>query len=199
MAVTIFLLLAGGIFAAVSTASRTAADLTLSRLQSERLDALHRFLSHLWANLPTTATLELRIDSKRLKAGSAELLISPAPSFADFASATRSGGLALGLSADSGSPTFSAANFDAALSGSSRDEDLLHSPWIPLLPEVTAIRWRFQPEGQAGWQEVWRPENGRPVLADLEIGLSDGSSEQWLFVIPRLQKISQASGEGSSQ
>jgi prepilin-type N-terminal cleavage/methylation domain-containing protein len=192
MAVTIFLLLAGGIFAAVSTATRTATDLTLARLQSERIDGLHRFLSHLCANLPATSTVELRVDSSREKSGSPELLISPAPAFTDFSSSHRSGGLVLGLTKnEQGVVSFSAANFDASLSGPDRDKDILRAPWIFLLPDVVRTRWRFQSQEQAGWQETWAPGQGRPVLAEFELVLSDGSTELWQFAIPRIQKPAQ--------
>lgn len=192
MAVTIFLLLAGGIFAAVSTATRTATDLTLARLQSERIDALHRFLSHLFANLPPTSALELRVDSSREKSGATELLISPAPAFADFATSRRSGGLVLGLAkSEQSAVSFSATNFDATLSGADRDKDLLRTPWISLLPDVVRTRWRFQSPEQAGWQETWAPGQGRPVLAEFELVLADGSTELWQFALPRIQKPTQ--------
>ncbi len=194
MALAIFLMLAGGIFAAVSVSTRVSADLTLARLEDERSDALQRFLRQLFVNLPGTARFELRMQ----KGGGQELLVTSAPEFANFsAQSVPAGGVALGaVAGDAGAPVFSLANFDETASPEDRDHQLRDAAWIGLLPDVTAVRWRFAADEGSGWQETWDQGKGRPGLAEIEITMSDGGSRQWQFLIP---KVSASAAGGSAK
>jgi len=191
----IFLMLAGGIFAAVSVSTRVSADLTLARLEDERADALQRFLRQLFVNLPSTAQFELRTQSSEKGGSGQELLVSSAPEFANFsAQSITSGGLALGTIASAAGPmAFALANFDDAASPEERDRQLRGPIWIGLLPDVSAVRWRFAANENSGWQETWDQTKGRPGLAELEITLNDGGRRQWQFLIPPV-KASSAGG-----
>jgi prepilin-type N-terminal cleavage/methylation domain-containing protein len=186
LAVAIFLLLAGGIFAAVTVTTRAANEVALARLDSERMDAMQGFLRHLFANLSGDARLELRVRSSGQKGNVVELLIAPTPEFAEFSEHSESaGGLAIGAIPDgAGASSFSLVNYDATASPESRDGQLQRAVWITMLPGVREIRWRFAASETSGFQETWKPENGRPGLADLEMTRADGIVRNWQFRIP---------------
>jgi len=188
LSVTIFLLLAGGIFAAVTVTMKASSEVALVRLESERLDALQRFLRHVFSNLPGETRLELRIRQWKSRGDVVELLFAPAPEFASFSqNANESGGLVLGAMPDgSGAFTFSLANYGAEGSADVRDKQLQDAAWTAMLPGVRKIRWRFAGSETTGLQETWLPANGRPGLADLEITLADGSAKHWQFLIPEI-------------
>ncbi len=195
----IFLMLSGGIFAAVSVSTRVSADLTLARLEDERADALQRFLRQLFVNLPGTAQFELRVRSAGKGGGGQELLVTSAPEFANFSSQSiPSGGLALGTtSGEYGTQVFSLANFDDTTSPEDRDRQLRGAAWIGLLPDVTAVRWRFAADENSGWQETWDYTKGRPGLVELDITMTDGNHQLWHFLVPKVQ--SQLSSQGAKR
>lgn len=192
LSVAIFLLLAGGIFAAVSVTMKAANEITLTRLESERIDAFQRFVRVLFSNLPGRARAELRVRQWEGKGSVVELLLAPAPEFADFSrNAAETGGIALSAVPDgSGFFTLSLKNFGSELSPEDRDRQLRGPGWIALLPGVQEIRWRFASSNMPGLQETWDANNGRPALADLELTLADGSRKHLQCLIPEVQPIS---------
>ncbi len=188
LSVAIFLLLAGGIFAAVSATTQVSTEVALMRIESERFDALQGFLRKLFSNLPPAARLELRARDAGASGAVVELLISQAPAFAVF---TRGGkrdeGLALAAIPDKrGALALSLSNIDVQ-SLQNRDQELQAAFWITLMPDIRQIRWRFAATQTTGLQETWVPNDGRPGLADLEISLRDGTSRHWQFFIPAVQ------------
>ena len=197
LSVTIFLLLAGGIFAAVTVSIKASGEIVRIGQEAERLDALQRFLRQVFSNLPGAARLELRIRSAGRRGAAVELLLWPVPEFASFSqNAQQSGGLALSAIPDgSGWLTFSLANFGAELSAENRDQHLQRAAGIVMLPGVRKIRWRFAAAETSGLQETWEPANGRPGLANLEITMADGTEKHWQFFIPAIQ----AAGEKAAQ
>jgi len=190
LSVSIFLLLAGGIFTAVTVTTKASAEVALVRRETERFDALQRFLRQVFSNLPASTQLELRVRPVPSLGRAVEVLIAPAPEFADLSAPTeQAGDLALGAIPDgTGALTFSLTNFNGTLSTTERDRQLENASWIPLLPGVADFRWRFAGTETSGLQETWEPANGRPALADLVVTMTDGTIKHWQFLIPELAR-----------
>jgi len=188
LSVTIFLLLAGGIFAAVTVSIKASSEIVRIGQETERLDALQRFLRQVFSNLSGAARLELKIRPADGRGDAVELLLWPVPESASFSqNAQPSGGLALDAMPDgSGLLTFSLANFGAELSAENRDQQLQGATWIAMLPGVRQVRWRFAAAETTGLQETWEPANGRPGLVNLEITMADGTEKHWQFLIPEI-------------
>lgn len=188
ISVAIFLLIAGGIFEAVSISMKASRDISMARLESERIDSFQRFGRLLFSDLPGDSRVELRVRQGRGGRDIVELLLSPVPALADFSSDSRpSGGLALSALPDrAGAYTISAANFDDEASPVERDEALEAAVWIPLLPGVKSIRWKFAAPDSPWLEETWPAGRGRPTLAELELGLADGENSRFQFAIPRM-------------
>ncbi len=189
LAVTIFLLLAGGIFAAVTVSIKASGEIVRIGQEAERLDALQRFLRQIFSNLPGTARIELRVRPVSGRGNAVELLLWPVPEFASFSqNARETGGLALGALPDgSGMFTLSLTNFGAELSADNRDKQMQGAAWTAMLPGIREVQWRFAAAETNGLQETWDPSNGRPGLANLEITMADGTEKHWQFLIPALQ------------
>lgn len=186
LSVAIFLLIAGGIYLAVSAATRASADIALARLDSERMDSFQRFLRTVFSNLPRDAKVELRVRSGPASAGVIELLLSPVPDLADFTrDAQETGGAAISAIPDgAGTYTISVANFDSEADPTKRDKQIENANWIPLLREIRDIRWRFLAANAQDFEEAWDAGKGRPVLADLAVTLPDGGISDFQFAIP---------------
>ena len=189
LSVAIFLLLAGGIFTAVSVTMTASGEITLARLESERLDALQRFLRTLFSNLPGPAQIELRVRPGAGRGNVVELLLAPTPDFVNFSRhAEESGGIVLSaLPDESGRFTLAFKNFGAELSPQDRDRQLSGPGWIALLPGIREVRWRFSSSNDKGFQETWDAANGRPALAELDLRLADGSRRTFQCLIPHVQ------------
>ncbi len=130
---------------------------------------------------------------REVKGGSAvELLVFPAPDFLDFGAG--GGGLGLSLAAlpnGRGSYTFSMANYRTA-EGEDREKELEAAAWIPLLPDVRSVKWRFGMPGQPVLQETWDANSGRPAFVVLNFTLTDGSSSEFTFGLPPLARAGAA-------
>lgn len=200
ISVAIFLLIAGGIFEAVSISMKASRDISVARLESERLDSFQRFGRLVFSNLPRDARVELRVRQGRARGDIVELLLSPVPALADFSRDSRqSGGLALSAMPDqAGAYTIAAANFDSESSAAERDRALEATVWIPLLPGVKSIRWRFAAPESPRLEETWAEGRGRPTLADLEFTMADGEAPHFQFAIPGAP-ATQANGAGPTQ
>lgn len=197
LSTAIFVLLAGGIFTAVSVSLTASSAVTLARWDSERLDAMQRLLQKLFSSLPANSRFELRARSMGGKTA-AELLISEAPAWAAFTRSSGERGIAIcGLPDGSGSTMLSVANFNAEESTDRRDAKLQDAAWMKLLPNMRGVRWRFaKAESTGGLQETWEAGEGRPSMINLEFQMTDGSSHSWFFHVPRLQAAPSPKMEG---
>lgn len=191
LSVAIFLLLVGGIFAAVSAATSASTQIALNQLETERFDSLQRFLRQVFLNLPGDARLELKTRPTGGSGNVIELQISPAPEFTDFSqNSLLAGGLCIAAIPDSkGNFRLCVTNFDSELPLSERDKQLSNATWIAMLSDVREIRWRFAGIDNPGLQETWQTSNGRPGLANFELTMSDGSTKEWQFFIPVVQPV----------
>jgi prepilin-type N-terminal cleavage/methylation domain-containing protein len=196
VSVAIFIMLAGGIFSAVSVAVTASAEVSAAQLATARMDAFQRFVRVLFLNLPPDATLDLRIRQEAGRGDVVEMLLWPAPEIADFGGpGQRSDGLALAARPDGdGAFTISVANFDPAEDEARRDAGLAETDWLPILPEVRTLRWRFGQANGTPLVETWKPEQGRPVMIDLELTRLDGSVLPLQFWLPPVAQGADAPG-----
>ncbi len=187
IAMVVFMLLVGGIFTVVAVSTTSAREITTTRLQGARLDSFQTLVRTVFLNLPFDARIDLRV--REVKGGSAvELLIFPAPDFMDFS--TGGGGIGLSLAAlpdGRGAYTVSMANFHSR-EGEDREKELADAAWIPLLPDVRSVQWRFGMPGQPVLQETWDANSGRPAYVVLNLTLSDGSASEFTFGVPVLTR-----------
>ena len=197
LSTAIFVLLAGGIFTAVSVSLTASSAVTLARWDSERLDAMQRLLQKLFSSTPANSRFELRVRSVAGKT-TPELLLSEAPAWAAFTRASGERGIAIcSLPEAGGSTVLSVANFNSEESTDRRDAKLQEAAWMKLLPNVRGVRWRFaKADSTGGLQETWEAGEGRPAMVNLEFQMTDGSSHSWFFDVPRLQAAPSPKVEG---
>lgn len=189
IAMVVFMLLVGGIFTVVTVSTISAREVTTMRLQGARIDSFQTLLRTLFFNLPPDARIDLRV--RDAKGGPAvELLILPAPDFMNFQTGGTGAGLAIAALPDGrGACTISMANFRSPV-GEEREKEIAAAAWIPLLPDVRSVRWRFGLAGQPILQETWDGNSGRPVFVVFDLTLTDGSTSEFTFGVPILTRAS---------
>ena len=187
IAMVVFMLLVGGIFTVVAVSTTSAREITTTRLQGARIDSFQTLLRSIFLNLPPDARIDLRV--RDAKGGPAvELLIFPAPDFMDFSTGGSGEGLSLAALPDGrGAYTVSMANYHTR-EGEDREREIAAATWIPLLPDVRSVKWRFGMPGQPVLQETWDANSGRPAFIVLNLTLSDGVSPEFTFGVPVLTR-----------
>jgi prepilin-type N-terminal cleavage/methylation domain-containing protein len=188
ISIAIFLLLAGGIFAAVSAAFTGSTQVVTSQLETERFEAFQQFVRKLYISLPADATIELRQRKTGDRGDVVEVLIWPVAGFAQFGVDAKDG-LALSAIPDgAGGFKMSIGYFRSEDTPQEREDDIQRTSWLPLLPDVKQIRWRFAPARNPVFVDTWHSENGRPGIAELSLTMKDGGSSVSDYWIPQLQR-----------
>jgi|GEM_PF-874669 len=188
IAIAIFLLLAGGIFAAVSAAFAGSAQVVTSQLDSERFDAFQQFVRKLYTSLPADATIELRQRKAGDRGDVVEVLIWPVAGFAQFGVDSKDGLALSALPDGAGGFKMSIGYFRSEDTPQEREDDIQRTDWLTLLPNVKEIRWRFAPARNPVFVDTWHSENGRPGIAELSLTMKDGGSTVSDYWIPQLQR-----------
>jgi len=184
MAVAIFILLAGGIFATIQSALRASAELSEAQLETSRDEAFERFCRHLFLNLPADSRIELHSQRWDPFGDLAVLLIWPAPPGMDL-SLPHGDGVVLALVPDgSGNLELAVTGFSSELSPGARERYLQGATWTKLLPKITWVRWRFVSQTDPKYVESWTAENGRPALVELTLGRGAKSEESFQLQVP---------------
>lgn len=184
VAIAIFILLAGGIFATVQTGFTASSEVAEAQLHSERFRAFQQFLRRLFLSLPPDATLELRIRKDAARGDFIELLIEPVPGSVRFGPSPGDGMALTAVPDGKGRFTFSMAYFETDNVNLDPDSALENADWMPLLPDVTTARWKFADARNPILSETWQSNSGRPGLAELELELLDGTTSVFDFWIP---------------
>lgn len=189
LALSIFMLLAGGIYAAVSVTIDASAAVAEARVQSERLDGMERLLRETFLTLPGDSTTEVRRRGEAL-----DMQISPSPSWTLFSRGAGEQGLAFSVQPQvNGRGTLAVANFAVHPSPQRVEAELSAASWISLLPDLQNVRWRLAGTKSGGrWQETWEAGNGRPALVNLEFQLADGTPVSWFFKVPAIGTVQKA-------
>ncbi|MBU3664781.1 MAG: prepilin-type N-terminal cleavage/methylation domain-containing protein [Chthoniobacterales bacterium] len=192
--IAIFVLLAGGIYSIVDVSVRATAALTDDSLQSQRLDAFISLLRRTFHNLPATARLTggVRVQDGD---GSAEIVLRDAPGIFAWGSVAPSagaavisarprlgGGRGIGLLLVPGNPT--EMEWKASLE---------KGPWLPLLPDLRSVSWRFYSASLQDWVEEWTAEGERPPLVELTFQfLGEEVPRTYTFWLPPVKEASAA-------
>jgi prepilin-type N-terminal cleavage/methylation domain-containing protein len=199
ISIAIFLLLAGGIFAAVSAAFTGSSQVVTSQLDTERFDAFQQFVRKLYFSLPADATIELRQRKTGDRGDVVEVLIWPVAGFAQFGVDAKDG-LALSAIPDgAGGFKMSIGYFRSEDTPQEREDDIQRTDWLTLLPNVKEIRWRFAPARNPVFVDTWHSENGRPGIAELSLTMKDGGSSVSDYWIPQLQRRTSMAVPDSAQ
>jgi hypothetical protein len=195
IAIGIFMLLVGGIFASVRAAFVTSAQVASRQLESERSDAFQQLLRKFFAALPADAKTELRLRNLSGRGDVVELLVWPAPPFLRFGSDPGDGVAISGLPDGRGNFRISLGYFRADDSPEDRDKRLQEGKWLPLMPDVAEMRWRMAPMRNPVMAETWTAGNGRPGIAELTLRMATGDSGTYSYWVPPLQHRSFGGGD----
>jgi prepilin-type N-terminal cleavage/methylation domain-containing protein len=188
VAIAIFVLLAGGIFASVRAAFMASAQVVSSQLDTERLEAFQQFLRKVFVSLPSDTRVELKLRQIPELGDVIELRLWPAPGFLRFGT-DPGDGVALSAQPDGrGGFRMMLGYFLAKDNADERDERLRKAQWLMLLPGVEQLRWRFAPARNPVFEEKWSEQSGRPGLAELTLQMKDGTESVFQFWIPPLQR-----------
>lgn len=194
IALVIFFLLAGGIFTSVRSAFTASNQVATSQLDAERMNAFQSLLRKMFGELPADAKVEIRVRQEAGRGDVVELMVWPAPTFLQFGSSTGDGAALSALPDGRGNFRISLATFRADRSTEERDRELSKARWLPLLPEVAQVRWKFAPMRNPVLTDTWNAGSGRPGLAELTLRMVSGDEIVSAYWIPPLQRRSVGGG-----
>jgi prepilin-type N-terminal cleavage/methylation domain-containing protein len=187
---TIFVLLAGGIYATVNSAVRATATLTEENIESQRLHAFVALVRRTLHNLPATARVSGGLRSEGGD-GFAELVVEDAPGSFAWGMGGPSSGTAV-LSARprlGGGREVSLLLLPGMMGEMERRDALERGAWLRLLPDLRSVQWRFFDEGQQDWVDEWSGA-GRPPLVELSLELlGEGVSRRFTFWVPPVKEM----------
>lgn len=220
---TILTMITGTLFAIIKGAVRGAAD--IERVQREN-DSINRFIElcrQTFQTMPSTATLTLKI-TEQTDPVMQELTIANSPHCFGFGtSMTSYKDSIIGLRPDivqATSAETNAARYNLSLSREDliprtdddelavrQDSEGLTAPdeegryWMPLLPGVTGLTWRFYKLTEDVWEEEWS-DSKWPDLIEMSL-MMDGRTQplRAVFSVPVLSLragSTRSSGSGSS-
>lgn len=219
IAMTILGMITGTLFALIQGSVKGAAE--IERIQREN-DSINRFLDlcrKTFTTMPSTATLTLSLlDPNSPTTSGQELTISGAPhSFGfgfnplsyqdtilglrpDPAGATDQNGAALNylcLSREDLIP-----KTDESGLAMRQETEGLSAPdeqgryWMPLLPEVASLKWRFFKEDDETWLEEWDDSNW-PALIEVQLLMKDRTLPiRMVYSVPQIL-LTQGTGTSS--
>lgn len=194
VALSIFVLLIGGIFAIANGTLELSSDLTYAQERSLIRQNLIEFLRKSFRTLPGDSSLELKVQGvgntyiPTLAVYNGGTSFSPGPAISPDASIEvyaeeRPGGyLRVGLRGLDADQTL-AARQGKALKSSNKAAEL------PLLDNVSRFEWRFLEARTNKWVNYWKEQQGRPLFAELNLALDDGAEVRAVFWIPPIARV----------
>lgn len=186
LAVAIFLILVGAVFFSVGVATRAAAELGEEQIGARRVDAFLRYCRTGFANLPSTADLQLRARDAGRLGRIVEIVITGAPG-AFSAGSTDAMGPHLILAAlpdGRGHATMSITRYPGRLSGRELEHHLSRADWQPLLDEIEKLQWLFWSDLEGDFVETWEPGQGLPSMVTLNFRQAGHAEISATFRIP---------------
>lgn len=205
LSLTILTLITGTLFAIIRGAVKGAAEIQLVQREN---DSINRFLDlcrKTFSTLPSTATLELTpLDSG--EGAAQELVITGAPGCFSFGLQPFAyGATTLGLRIDpdgamdaNGAPIYYLSLTRPDLIPKTDDNDMvlgqeltgLAAPdeqgrnWMPLLPDVINLHWRFYVRKEDVWYEEWAKTEW-PDVIELQLTMKDRMNPiRMVFSVP---------------
>jgi prepilin-type N-terminal cleavage/methylation domain-containing protein len=218
VALTILSMMTGTLFAIIQGSVRAASQIEQIQRENDAINRLLEVLRKTFTTLPSTATLTLSLPDG---AGSdrQELLIVGAPncfsfgpnpiSFSDTTLTTRpsllgktdSEGNALQDLAISRSDLIPQTTDNRMAIGQELDgvlaQDEQGRHWMPLLPEVQTLKWRFYELQEDLWHEEWE-RNTWPSLIEIQLLMKDRLTPiRMVFSVPVIN-ITRGSGSNTA-
>ncbi len=193
--VTIFVLLAGGIYTVVRAAVQASAVLSEESLRSQRTTAMVSLLRRTLHNLPATAVV-----SGGIQAGSdgvPELVLGDAPGVFAWGLGGPSAGTAVLATRPQvgGGRILSLMQLPATLTEMERRDAVDRGTWLPLLPDLRSLRWRFFNPDLQDWAEEWPEGTGRPPLLELSVVmLGEEIPRSYVFWVPPVREETAGGG-----
>jgi prepilin-type N-terminal cleavage/methylation domain-containing protein len=192
VALSIFVLLIGGIFAIANGTLELSSDLVYAQERALMRQNLIEFLRKSFRTLPGDASIELRnqnvggtyLPTLTIYAGGTAF--SPGPALPmeasiEVYSEQRPGGyLRIGLRGLDAEQTRTARLGKGAKVSQSSE--------IPLLDNVSRFEWRFFDPRANQWVNFWKEQQGRPMFAELGLSLDDGQEVRAVFWIPPIAR-----------
>ena len=216
---TILTMITGTLFAIVKGSVRGAADIERVQRENDSINRLIELFRQTFQTMPGTATLTLKI-TEQSDPVMQELTISNSPHCFGFgASPTSYKDSIIGLRIDTAQSTSTETNaprYNLSVSREDlipktddsqlairQDTNSLTAPdeegryWMPLLPAVTSLSWRFYKQSDDTWEEEWS-DSKWPDLIEMNLSM-DGRTQplRAVFGVPVLS-LRAASG-GSSK
>ena len=216
---TILTMITGTLFAIVKGSVRGAADIERVQRENDSINRLIELFRQTFQTMPGTATLTLTI-TEQSEPLMQELTISNSPHCFGFGTSPTSYkdsiiGLRLdteqSTSTETDAPRYNLSVSREDLIPSTDDSQLairqdansLTAPddegrfWMPLLPAVTALSWRFYKQSDDTWETEWS-DSKWPDLIEMTLAM-DGRTQplRAVFGVPVLS-LRAASGRSSS-
>ncbi|HEY5706884.1 MAG TPA: prepilin-type N-terminal cleavage/methylation domain-containing protein [Terrimicrobiaceae bacterium] len=195
LALAIFALLAGGIFAAVSAATRSTALVARDLSARRTMDAFIDFCRIGFANAGGAEKITVATRTSGGSGRIVEMTLRTAPDAfqTGFSELTGTCVSLAALPDGDGTATLSitryAAELDAADVARYLDSEAI---WIPLVAGVAKLRWQFLDPNSGKFEEDWSAAPPEIVAVMLEMTLADGSQTNAIFRIPRVARSLQS-------
>jgi len=192
LALMILGLLSGAVYSITSAALESTKATMSEQRGARRLESFVRITRDAFLNLPSDASVFLRIAKSNTGAPMPEMVF--ADTSGTFGVASLGGGSMI-LSARpraDGTRAFSILRVPANVLGMDYDRLVEQGGWIPLLPGVEKVAWTFFQQGE--WIEEWPEGAGRPQLVRLSFEYIEmpGSVIDLQFWVPPLAPPQQA-------
>lgn len=200
LALGIFVLLAGAIFASVQAVTTASAVLGEEQVRARRLDAFLSWCRQGFRNLPARAEVLLRTRDTGAAGLAVDLLIRRAPGAFSLGEFDAQGpDLVLSALPDGrGGATLSVARYPGSWNLNEITQNLREEDWVPLLRDIRLLRWTFWDAVQEQFVEQWPEGRPRPELMRLELTLQTGEEYVAVFRLPPLEFRGDFSGEAEN-
>jgi prepilin-type N-terminal cleavage/methylation domain-containing protein len=207
VALTILAMMTGTLFAIIQGSVRAATQIELLQRENDSINRLLDVLRKTFTTLPSTATIGLALTDQNAS-DQQELTITGAPNTFGFGIKPISySPTILSLRPDAAARVDEAGNLLFSLSLSREDlipptddkgvapsqeldgvlaQDEQGRHWMPLLPEVSTLKWRFYKLKDDTWLEEWS-ESTWPDLIEIQLLMRDRTlPTRMVFSLPTL-------------
>ena len=195
LALAIFALLAGGIFAAVSAATRSTAFLTHDLSAMRKVDAFIDFCRLGFANAGGAEKITVATRTSEGSGRIVEMTLRAAPDafHTGFADLTGSCVSVAALPDGAGVATLSMTRYAAELDAGAVKRYLEEEAvWTPLVEGVTKLKWQFLNPVSGKFEEDWTAAPPEIAAVLLEMTIATGAQVSAIFRIPKVTRPSQS-------
>ena len=179
IAMTVFSIVAGGLFGVVQASLRAADELETTQRETRRTAAFIELCRKTLATLPPQATLrgiwaeDADPAVQEIEFRNAPLIFSWGGKALNYGSTTigirpqENGKFSLAISRSDFAPPEEAATGMPTQSDSTLEPDEQGRYWLVLVPDLDWVQWRFFDPGINDWADMWQAKN-RPRMIELE-------------------------------